>query len=211
MMRFQMSSLAPFGTAPSALTLSRRQAIKSLALACGLGLASSSLQALAALGLPRDMSRSSKTLLSAAELALVRTIGELIIPTTDTPGAIAAGVHDFINHFASSCATPAEQQQLQRSLARAASAAQSRHQQPFLALSQAQQLALLTHMELAQQEFNAADRSDFKYLKGLVLFGYYTAEVGATQELRYDAVPGGYKGEVKFSKLGKAWSLIPLP
>ena len=192
-------------------TLSRRDAIRQMALACGLSLSVGSLNALASLGSPRDMSRNSKTFLNQDQLALVRQIGELIIPTTDTPGAIAVGVHDFISHFVNSCATQTEQQELVRGLRHLESVAKTRFNKPFLALSSAQQVKLLTQMELAQEEFKAEDRADFKYLKGLVLLGYYSSEIGATQELRYDAVPGGYKGDVKFSKVGRAWSLVPLP
>lgn len=194
------------------VALSRRDAMRQMALACGLSLSASSLSTLAAdLGAPRDMSRSSQTFLTQDQLALVRQIGELIIPTTDTPGAIAVGVHDFIDHFVSRCATQTEQEQLVRGLQRIEAVANTRAHKPFLALGEKQQLKLLTQMELTQEEFKAEDRGDFKYLKGLVLLGYYTSEVGATQELRYDAVPGGYKGDVKFSKVGRAWSLVPLP
>ena len=197
---------------PAGTGYSRRDAMRQMALALGLSLSAGSLSALAAsLGAPRDMSHSSKTFLTQEQLALVRQIGELILPATDTPGAIAAGVHDFINRFVSSCATQTEREQLVRGLQRIEAVATARARKPFLALSETQQLKLLAQMELTQEEFNAEDRGDFKYLKGLVLLGYYTSEIGATQELRYDAVPGGFKGEVKFSKVGRAWSLVPLP
>lgn len=188
--------------------VSRRDAIKQLALACGLVLSANSLSALAATFTPpTDLTRSKKTLLNTDQLALVRELGEIIIPTTDTPGAIAAGVHDFINHFAANCASTAEQQGLVAGLKRIDDSAQSRFNTPFLSASKTQQIDLLTNMEKASDGFTANDRAFFKQLKALVTFGYYTSEIGATQELAYLTIPGGYKGNFKFKQVGKAWAL----
>lgn len=188
--------------------VSRRDAIKQLALACGLVLSANSLSVLAAnFTPPTDFTRRKKTLLNADQLALVRELGEIIIPTTDTPGAIAAGVHDFINHFSVYCANTAEQQALLSGLKRIDESAQTRFSSSFLTASKTQQIELLTKMEQAADGFTAADRQFFKQLKALVTFGYYTSEIGATQELAYLAIPGGYKGNFKFKDVGKAWAL----
>lgn len=188
--------------------ISRRDALKQLALACGLALSASSLSALAAsFSAPTDFSRSKKTLLSPDQLALVRELGEIIIPTTDTPGAIAAGVHDFINHYLVYCATPAEQQRFLSTLARIESAARDQFDAGFLSLAPNQQLPLLTAMEQARDGFDNTDREGLKQLKALVVFGYYTSEPGATQELAYLAIPGGYKGNFKLKEIGRAWAL----
>ncbi|HCS63819.1 MAG TPA: hypothetical protein DIW64_06870 [Cellvibrio sp.] len=187
---------------------SRRTALKQLALACGLALSASSLSALAAsFEPPTDLTRSKKTLFNTAQLALVRELGEIIIPTTDTPGAIAAGVHDFLNHFAVYCASKEKQQALLAGLNRIDDSAKTRFSTPFLSASKTQQIELLTNMEKAADGFTADDRKFFKQLKALVTFGYYTSEIGATQELAYLAIPGGYKGNFKFKQVGKAWAL----
>ncbi len=186
---------------------SRRAAIKQIAFACGLTLSASSLSALAAFAPPTDLTRSKKTLLDTTQLALLRELGEIIIPTTDTPGAIAAGVHDFINHFAVYCASKEEQQGLLAGLNRIDDSAKARFSTPFLSASKPQQIELLTNMEKAADGFTADDRQFFKQLKALVTFGYYTSEIGATQELAYLAIPGGYKGNFTFKQIGKAWAL----
>jgi hypothetical protein len=146
-------------------------------------------------------------LLNTDQLALLRELGEIIIPTTDTPGAIAAGVHDFINHYAVYCASPTEQQGLIAGLKRIDDSAKTRFKKPFLSASKPHQIELLTHMEKATDGFTADDRTFVKKLKALVTFGYYTSEIGATQELAYLAIPGGYKGNFKFKQVGKAWAL----
>ena len=66
----------------------RRDLIKHLALISGLVISSASLESLAAALLkPTDMSRAKSKLLNADQLGLLRDLGDLIIPATDTPGA----------------------------------------------------------------------------------------------------------------------------
>lgn len=46
----------------------------------------------------------------------------------------------------------------------------------------------------------------FRQLKELTLAGYYTSEIGASQELRWDPAPGRYDPDVPFSEIGRAWA-----
>ena len=43
-------------------------------------------------------------------------------------------------------------------------------------------------------------------LRELTVLGYFTSEVGATQALAYEAVPGGYRGCVDLKPGQKAWA-----
>ena len=45
-----------------------------------------------------------------------------------------------------------------------------------------------------------------RHVKDLTLLGYFTAEVGATQALRYDPVPGAYRGSVPLRPGDRAWA-----
>jgi hypothetical protein len=185
---------------------SRREAIKQLALACGLTLSASSLAALAEIT-PTDRSRSTGTLFDKNQLPLVRELAETIIPTTDTPGAAAAGVHDFIDSYAVHCATKEQQRTLLDTLKRIDGSAHEKFQEPFALLGKEKRIELLTSLEQAKNGFDNNDRRGFKQLKAWVIFGYYTSEIGASRELAYVAIPGGYKGSFKFKETGKAWAL----
>jgi hypothetical protein len=194
--------------APAAQGIDRRTALKQLAIACGLALSTQSLSLMAAsFTLPTDPSRKKNKSLNAQQLTLVRELGELIIPTTDTPGAIAADVHTFIDHQLAYCFNAQEQQAIFAGLAKLDAQAQAQHAAVFLACDKTKQIALLTDMEAARNGFDQDDRNFFKQFKALVVFGYYTSEIGATQELAYSAIPGGYKA-IKFAEVGKAWALF---
>lgn len=193
---------------PQAEGIDRRTAIKQLALACGLALSAQSLSLMAAgFAIPTDQNRRQNKALDPQQLALVRELGEIIIPTTDTPGAIAAEVHHFIDHQLAYCFSAQEQNEIFAGLKKIEEQAQARHQADFIAIDKTRQIALLTDMEAAREGFTEADRKSFKQIKALVVFGYYTSETGATQELAYAAVPGGYKA-IKFAEVGKAWALF---
>jgi hypothetical protein len=45
----------------------------------------------------------------------------------------------------------------------------------------------------------------WRNLKELTLVGYYTSEVGATQELRVNPM-GSWRADIPFSEVGRSWS-----
>lgn len=192
----------------SLLSLDRRDLIKHVFVACGLTLSANSLNALAdSLLKPTDLARSKLKLLSADQLQLLRELGEVIIPATDTPGATAAGVHDFINSFGAHCLNKQEQEKLTLTLNKIGQASIQHHKLSFDKLDLNKKIELLTKIEQAKSPFSEQDRKDFKQLKSLIVFAYYTSEIGASKELAYLAIPGGYKGSFKFNTVGKAWAL----
>ena len=44
----------------------------------------------------------------------------------------------------------------------------------------------------------------YRKFKHLVLVGYYQSEIGATQELRFELVPGAWRSCVPLSEIGRA-------
>jgi glucoside 3-dehydrogenase (cytochrome c) hitch-hiker subunit len=137
---------------------------------------------------------------------LVATIADLIIPQTDTPGARAAGAHQFIDLALAEWMDDADRQRFLAGLADLDAQAGAAYGGGFLQCSPAQRTALLTALdENLAAERDAAragtawrgrpaapDRSFFQTMKRLTLVGYYTSEIGATQELHYQIIPGRY-------------------
>ena len=46
----------------------------------------------------------------------------------------------------------------------------------------------------------------FRHLKELTLTGYYTSEIGATEELQYEHTPGRYDACVPLEEVGRTWA-----
>ena len=137
-------------------------------------------------------------ILNQQQNALVTTIAEHIIPATDTPGATAARVNEFIDLTVAEWYAADERSRFLRGVADVDARSQGRFGKAFLDAMPAEQLALLSGLDgeaAALREAGdreAAGRHFFNQMKWLTLWGYYTSEVGVEQELHYVMIPGRY-------------------
>ena len=74
-----------------------------------------------------------------------------------------------------------------------------------------QRKALLTEIDKEANAYNKSKKPEdpahyFSLMKQLTLLGYFSSEIGATQALRYVAVPGRYEGCIPYKKGDKAWA-----
>jgi len=144
-------------------------------------------------------------------------VADLIIPETDTPGAIAAGVPDFIDQIVSNWYTETERQIFLDGLVAINARCQSVYGQEFVHCTVRQQTEALSHFEAQARGYKPPprdmfDRTDpedtpfFSKIKELTAYGYYTSEIGATQELRWVPMPGEYLVDYPVSKAGRSWA-----
>jgi hypothetical protein len=184
----------------------RRQALLRLGALCGLALGGDVLAAVAA---PKTKSHpdARPEWLSPSELALTAVLADLIIPQTDTPGARAVDAHHTIDHLLAVCTPAPAQAEFRTGLTRLDAAAQAQAGQRFASLAPARQVALLHAIDNGAAPFTRDDMHFFRQLKGYVAFAYYTSEAGATRELAYLPMPGGYKGNVKVTPSTRTWAI----
>jgi hypothetical protein len=152
-----------------------------------------------------DSTNHAGKIFSQADMVLLRDICALVIPKTSTAGAAEVDTHGFIDNQLYHCYQTEDQQKVTSVLLKINRVALQRHKQRFSGTTTAQQLALLTDLEMPGNGFDDTDRSQFKFLKSQIVFGYYTSEVGASEELAYLAIPGGFKGSIPYDSVGKAW------
>lgn len=138
--------------------------------------------------------------------ATISVLSELIIPATDTPGAIAAGVPNFVNLIFSDWYTAQERDSFLDGLTRLDKLCLKIYGAHLIDLPIQQQTAILTICS----EINAATAHElhpfFLSIRELTVLGYYTSEVGAKQELIYNPVPMRYKGDYLYADVNKQWS-----
>lgn len=131
---------------------------------------------------------------------LLADVANVIIPDTDTPGAKAAGVEEFIVRVMRDCYELADQQKFYAGLDRLDKASRDAHEKNFVDLD-----ASAKHQLIA----NAArdDKGFFKLMRELTVTGYFTSEIGATQALEYLPIPGRFEGDVALKPGQKAWAI----
>ena len=123
--------------------------------------------------------------LNADELRILAAVAEGIIPTTDTPGAVAAQVPEFLALLYSEWMLADEQAQFRQHLQFIDDSAQERYHAVFAACNVQQQSTLLEHWDTARiGTQQPAQVRYFARLRSLVLVGYYTSEVGQSRELK---------------------------
>jgi hypothetical protein len=133
--------------------------------------------------------------LDAHQSETVATLAEMIIPETDTPGARAARVHEFIDLLLGEWCSDEERARFLTGLAEVDTKSRDLFGTDFLAATPAQRTALLTGLDTevaALRRDNAGpERHFFHQFKSLTLYGYYTSEIGAA-ETQYQVIPGSY-------------------
>ncbi len=143
---------------------------------------------------------------TAADLALLDEIGETIIPATDTPGAKAAQVGAFMALMVTDCYDDAHHAAFKAGLAEL-------HRTGFLAAPPAERTARLNALDTAQRQHQAGKSADapahyFRMMKQLTILGYFTSEIGATQALVFEEVPGRFDGNAPYRK-GDRYAFTP--
>jgi hypothetical protein len=138
-----------------------------------------------------------------AQHELMTALSERVMPTTDTPGAIAAGVPQYIEKLLADWAWPDERKPIIAGLDLLDAKSRKDNGVPAAKATPEQQDALLTAAMNDQFPNGAAFFENFRQL---VLTGYYTSEIGMTQEREYLPVPGEYHGDYPYSNVNKVFS-----
>jgi hypothetical protein len=181
------------------MTLDRRQALRTLALG-SIGAAAAPAWAETLAAAAREHAARTHAAPAAGPAApwspkffdahqneTVTVLSELIIPQTDTPGAKAAKVNEFIDLVLAD-AEERERREFARGLTWMDARSQELFGADFAAAAPDQQTALLTL--LASPKNKALEDQlgidFFKAVKSLTITGYYTSEIGMRQELGDD-------------------------
>lgn len=150
--------------------------------------------------------------------ATVTAIAELIIPETDTPGAKAVRVNEFIDLILSDWMEDEDRNKFLAGIADVDARCQKAFGKNFVEGSAAEQMQMLTTLDEELTEFRQAeleaprrkhkDRPDsewpfFDSMKRLSLAGYFTSEVGAKQGLHFEIIPSQHSACVPLEQEAK--------
>ncbi|MFS1703811.1 gluconate 2-dehydrogenase subunit 3 family protein [Alteromonas sp. AMM-1] len=157
--------------------------------------------------------------LSENTVALITELCETVIPRTDTPGAKEAGLPAFFIGMLRDCYTAEQQALMEAGFNDIDVRSQQQFGKPFVALTQSQKTALASELDAEALAFNRGEQTAWKgdeyeglphyftLYKQLMIFGFFTSKVGATEVLRFSEVPGDYR-DIPYKKGDRAWMTV---
>ena len=140
-------------------------------------------------------------LLSGQRFALLEQMADLIIPATDTPGAIGVGVPGFIRDLLADWGSEQSRAEIVSVLDEIEKRSWASSGASFLELPVEQRFELMRKYD--ETSVTSHDPA-YRKFKQLVLLGYYHSEIGATQELRFELVPGAWRSCLPLNEVGRA-------
>ena len=145
------------------------------------------------------------------DLSFLDEVGETILPKTNTPGAKDVKIGEFMKTIVNDCYEPKDQQVFVAGIKKLDEASIKKNSKSFLESTPQQRHDLLVDLDKEARDYGKAKKPEdpphyFRMIKELTLWGYFTSKPGATEALRYVAVPGRFEGCVDYKKGDKAWA-----
>jgi hypothetical protein len=159
--------------------------------------------------------------------ALLDEIGETILPRTKTPGAKDAAIGIFMQTVVTDCYYPADQKIFMAGITEIEQLCEKKFGKDFIDCTASQRSELIKEIDAQATQYNSkkasydAEKNNktkgtanyrkdempnhwFTMVKQLTLIGFFTSKPGASEALRYIAVPTKYEGDVEYKKGDKA-------
>ena len=159
----------------------------------------------------KSADKQVNALFTEKQVAQMNEIADTILPATSSPGAKAGKVGDFMAVMVLDCYEEPNQKIFMDGLKKIDELSDKKYNKSFVEADPKQRTELLTELDKEQKAYQDKKGKDdpshyFRMMKETTLLGYFTSKEGATQALRYIAVPGRYDGNVPYKKGDKAWA-----
>ncbi len=140
-------------------------------------------------------------LFSEEDIHLLDEFGETILPRTiHSPGAKSTKIGLFMTTIATDCYAQKDKDLFIKGLQELAGIG-------FLDLTTKEREEVLMAWEKEAATHSEVENPHFyKIMKELVVWGYFTSEIGLTKALRYNPIPGKYIGCVPYTVGDRAWA-----
>ncbi len=129
---------------------------------------------------------------------LIADVSDIILPKTNTPGALDVGVDAFVDFIIDGCYSNEGQQHFVEGLIKLDKASNSLFGKIFIELSSLKKKELLAGLETkslkTDMHLNSNNKPFYFQLKELILLGYFTSEEIMTNHLKYVPIPTRLEG-----------------
>ncbi|WP_375324130.1 gluconate 2-dehydrogenase subunit 3 family protein [Flagellimonas sp. GZD32] len=155
--------------------------------------------------------------LTLDEAAFVSKVVDMILPRTETPGALDVKVDMFLDKVYAQLYNEEGQNHVRNEIAKFNADCQKDYGDDFVNLSESDQINALQKAEETSGQFgssvwgttvgNPEPVGFYRSFKSAVLWGYFTSEEIGENVLNYDPIPGAYRGCLQLDEVGNKWSL----
>jgi gluconate 2-dehydrogenase gamma chain len=140
--------------------------------------------------------------LTKEQMTFLSALSDTIIPTRDTPGAVAAKVPETLEKLIKTWAS-AETQNKWHTILSGLKDKLNEGGANFAKANSNERTARLGALDKAIFDDPKHPLKAYRDVKSTIATAYYMSEPGATQDLRYAAVPGDFNGD---APVGKTWA-----
>lgn len=183
--------------------INRREAIKRTALMLGLAFSSSSItSALARAESSKGLGAGAKYL-TASEYATFDSLAEIILPSSETPGARDVAVAAFADVTFGKYMSTSDAEKFRSGLASFDEASVAATGSRFTQLSPEKQVAFFSSYS---KDLPGGKWGFLRQARELTLVGYFTSEEVGKNVLKYDPIPGDYVGCIDWEEGAANWS-----
>ncbi len=182
--------------------MKRRKAIKYTGLITAAGLSVSGITMISGCKTSAANIASEVEGWNMAQIERLRAISNVIIPTTDTPGALEADIANDMAIHVNSNFNEEEKALFMQGLENLEIRSMNQYNKEFIELEFSTQAAVLK--EIANEE---GENNFFNMSKGMTTYLFFTSEVGATKVLNHNPVPGEYMGCIDYKDVGATWAI----
>ena len=145
-------------------------------------------------------------LFSPDQARVVTALADVILPADDTPAASEVGVPKFIETMVNDVYRENQRQNFIEGLNKFSEDYLSEFQVEYYDGTDKDRYKF-TYIQNKEAIEESSTQSPFILsFKEMAMLGYFTSEVGATQILRYEAVPGIYDGCMPLEEVGRTWA-----
>jgi hypothetical protein len=206
--------------------MDRRSALKNLSLGLGGMVGSPLVLGLLASSTANAAAWSAESF-TAEEQHTVTQLVDIILPGSETPGALDVNVPQFLDKLYGHQFSEQERRYFRQGAEAFANRFARVFNHPvvegsrdefarliegYFDLPDQEQAQIFQEQDRELGEIDSADRGVYLTYKFLLsvrqnaLFGYFTSQQVGTEVLNYDPVPGSYDGCVPLSEIGNAWT-----
>ena len=151
------------------------------------------------------------------EALFINTLVDVILPRTETPGALDVKVDMFLDKVFARTYTADAQQKIRAEIAGFNDDCKQQFGESFVNLRDADRVAVLRAAETKSGKFNgsvwgtAVGKQEpvgfYRAIKSMAIWAYFTSEEMGEKILSYDPIPAGYDGCKPVTEIGNRWSL----